>query len=42
MDECIKNMDNLPGMRNKVITKLATAEQVYENEKGKDGMRAGR
>lgn len=31
MDECIKNMDNLPGMRNKVIAKLATAEQSYED-----------
>ena len=35
-------MDSLPGMKNKVITKLATAEQNYEDQKGYDGMLAGK
>ena len=36
------NMDRVPGMKTKLYNRLASAEQAWEDEKGADGIMAGR
>jgi len=35
-------MDKIPGMKNKMFNRLATAESTWENVKGAEGIEAGR
>jgi len=42
MEEAISNIDRIPGMKTKVYNKLASAEQGWEEDKGAQGIVAGR
>jgi len=42
MDEVIHNIDTLKGKKAQVFSKLKTAESYWDEDRGNDGIQAGR